>query len=35
MIKNLKYIKVNSVNPLYLIFSTVNRYFVENNEISI
>ena len=31
MIKNLKYINVNSVNPIYLVFSTVNRYFVEIN----
>ena len=26
-IKNLKYVKINSVNPLYLIISKVNRYF--------
>ena len=30
-IKDLKYVKINSVNPLYLIFSKVNRYFEENN----
>ena len=29
MIKDLKYIKINSVNPLYLIFSKVNEYFKE------
>ena len=28
-IKDLKYVKTNSVNPLYLIFSKVNRYFEE------
>ena len=26
-IKDLKYIKINSVNPLYLIFNKVNGYF--------
>ena len=26
-IKNLKYVKINSVNPLYLIFNKVNAYF--------
>ena len=31
-IKNLKYVKINSVNPLYLIFSKVNGYF--NKEIN-
>ena len=31
-IKDLKYIKVNSVNPLYLIFSEVNGYFEEINK---
>ena len=30
-IKDSKYVKINSVNPLYLIFSKVNRYFVEIN----
>ena len=30
-IKDSKYIKINSVNPLYLIFSKVNRYFEEVN----
>ena len=30
-IKDLKYVKVNSVNPLYLIFNKVNRNFKENN----
>ena len=29
--QNLKYVKINSVNPLYLIFSKVNRYFEEIN----
>ena len=28
-IKNLKYVKSNRVNPLYLIFSKVNVYFKE------
>ena len=28
-IKDLKYVKINSVNPLYLIFSNVNGYFEE------
>ena len=31
-IKNSKYIKIDSVNPLYLIFNKVNRYFEEINE---
>ena len=31
-IKDSKYIKINSVNPLYLIFSKVNGCFVEINE---
>ena len=30
-IKDSKYIKVNSVNPLYLIFNKVNGYFEEIN----
>ena len=30
-IKDLKYLKFNSVNPLYLIFSKVNRYFEKSN----
>ena len=30
-IKDSKYIKINSVNPLYLIFSKVNEYFEEIN----
>ena len=30
-IKDLKYVDINSVNPLYLIFSNVNGYFRENN----
>ena len=29
--KDLKYIKINSVNPLYLTFKKVNRYFEEIN----
>ena len=28
-IKNFKYVKINSVNPLYVIFSKVNGYFEE------
>ena len=30
-VKDSKYIKINSANPLYLIFSKVNRYFEEIN----
>ena len=30
-IKDSKYLKINSVNPLYLIFSKVNGYFEEIN----
>ena len=30
-IKDLKYVKINSANPLYLIFSKVNGYFEEIN----
>ena len=30
-IKDLKYVKINSVNPLYLIFNKVNGYFEEIN----
>ena len=29
MVKDLKYLKINSENPLYLIFSNVNGYFEE------
>ena len=32
MIKDLKYVKVDNVNPLYLIFSKVNGYFEESNK---
>ena len=31
-IKDLKYAKSNTVNPLYLIFNKMNRCFEENNE---
>ena len=31
-IKNSKYVKINSVNPLYLIFNKVNGYFEEIND---
>ena len=31
-IKDLKYIKINSVSPLYLIFNKVNAYFEKLNE---
>ena len=31
MIKDSKYIKINSVNPLYLSIYKVNRYFEEIN----
>ena len=30
-IKYLKYVKINSVNPLYLIFNKVNDYYEEIN----
>ena len=30
-IKYSKYVKINTVNPLYLIFNKVNRYFEEIN----
>ena len=30
-IKDFKYVKLNSVNPLYLIFKKLNRYFDEFN----
>ena len=32
MIKDLKYVKINGVNPLYLIFSKANGYFEEINK---
>ena len=32
MINDLKYIKITTVNPLYLIFSKVNGYFEETNK---
>ena len=32
MAKDLKYIKINSVNPLCYIFSKVNGYFEEINK---
>ena len=31
IIKDLKYLKINSANPLYLIFIKVNGYFEEIN----
>ena len=31
-IKDYKYLKINSVNPLYLFFSKVNEYFQEINK---
>ena len=31
-IKDLKYVKINSVNPLQVIFSKVNGYFQETNK---
>ena len=30
-IKASTYVKINSLNPLYLIFNKVNGYFEENN----
>ena len=32
-IKNSNYVKINNVNPLYLIFGKVNAYFQETNKI--
>ena len=32
MIKDLKYVKINSINPYYLIFSKVNGYFEKVNK---
>ena len=32
MIKDLKYVKIDGVNPLYLIFSKANGYFDEINK---
>ena len=34
-INDLKYVKINIVNPLYFTFSKVNGYFEEINNISI
>ena len=31
MIKDSKYVKIDSVNPLYLIFDKLNGYFEEIN----
>ena len=31
-IKDLKYVKINSVNPLYLIINKINGYFEEINK---
>ena len=31
MIKDSKYVNINSVNPLYLVINKVNEYFEENN----
>ena len=31
MIKDLRYLKINSVNPLYFMFNKMNGYFEENN----
>ena len=33
MIKDSKYVKINSINPLYLIFIKVNGHFEEINGI--
>ena len=32
MIKDSKYVKINSINPLYLIINKVNGYYEEINE---
>ena len=31
-IKDLKYVKINGVNPLYFIFSKANGYFEQSNK---
>ena len=31
-VKDSKYVKINAVNPLYIIFSKVNEYFEEINK---
>ena len=31
-IKDLKYVKINDVNPLYFIFSKANGYFEQSNK---
>ena len=31
-IRDLKYVKINGVNPLYLIFSKANGYFEQSNK---
>ena len=31
MIKDSRYLKINSVNPLYFMFNKMNGYFEENN----
>ena len=30
-VKDLKYIKINSANPLYFVINKLNRYIEENN----
>ena len=30
MLNGLEYVKINSVNPLYLIINKINRYFEKN-----
>ena len=32
MVKDLKYVRINSVNLLYLVFSNMNEYFEEINK---
>ena len=34
-VKDLIYVKINSVNPLYLIINKINEYIEESNEINI
>ena len=34
-IKDSKYVKINSVNPLYLIINNVNEYFEEINKVHV
>ena len=35
IIKNLSYVKIKNVNPLYLIFDKINGFIEENNGMEI